>query len=382
MSLKLKELSQVAKKTIKEEQAYNRLREELFRVFGPPVMVSKNCIKVARATNEQIDLLEVTGKFVPRNEIKISVLIESSRSDSSEIRKIVARLLPERMISQLVIDKSSEVRCAAAKRLPFSLVKESIKKFPGDDQLRSIVRQKKLNEAGLPTPKPVTDEFDMYGEEPLGDAVKQRDIDDLSDDWYMRLAEKICTDYGANLEGQWEETIATRVVSSNLATNGTRLDRDKLLKCIYTCIEQREDRVMEEGSLKSLAKRLMKESFLDNPVMPILDEQRNDHIADLLESNLSLGAYIESAEKIFTIRKASVPAGIKKYRIGEGTHREMLIPVNGKFPRGIDNITESALDRYVESWNKKQENAGEPFKLSWGLHPMLTSGISFSVVLK
>lgn len=382
MNLKLKELSQVVKKTIKEEHTYNRLREELFRVFGPPVMVSKSCIKVAVAANEQIDLLEATGRFVPRNEIKMSVLIEAFKSDSSDIRKIVARLLPERMISQFVYDKSSEVRAAAARRLPFSLIKESVKKFPGDDQLRSIVRQKKLNEAGLPTPKPVTDEFDMYGEEPLGDAVKQRDIDDLSDDWYMRLAEKTCAEYGTNIEGQWEEIIATRIVASNLATNGTRLDREKLLKCIYDCIESHEDRVMEEGSLKSLAKRLMKESYLDEPVMPLLDEQRNDHIADLFESNLSLSAYIESAEKIFFIRKASVPAGIKKYRMGEGTHREMLIPVNGKFPRGVDNITESALDRYVESWNKKQENAGEPFKLSWGLHPMLTSGISFSVILK
>ena len=382
MNLKLKELSQVAKKTIKEEQAYNRLREELFRVFGPPVMVSKNCIKVARAANEQIDLLEVTGRFVPRSEIKISVLMELLKSDSSDVRKLVARLLPERMITQLAADKSSEVRCAAAKRLPLSIVKESVKKFPGDDQLRSIARQKKLNEAGLPNPKPVTDEFDMYGEEPLGDAVKQRDIDDLSDDWYMRLAEKICSDYGANLEGQWEETIATRVVSSNLATNGTRLDRDKLLKCIYDCIEEREDRVMEEGSLKSLAKRLMKESFLDNPVMPILEEERNDPVADLLESNLSLGSYIESAEKIFTVRKSTVPAGIKKYRMGEGTHKETSIPVNGKFPRGIDSVTEAALDRYVESWNRKQELSGEPFKISWGFHPSLPSGISFNVVLK
>lgn len=382
MNLKLKELSQVAKKTIKEEQTYNRLREELFKVFGPPVMVSKNCVKVAQAANEQIDLFEATGRYIPRAEIKISVLMEAARSDSSTVRKLVARLLPERMIVNLTSDKSSEVRCAAAKRLPLSLVKEAVKKYPTDDQLKSIARQKKLNEAGLPDPKPVTDEFDVYGEEPLGDAVKQRTIDDLSDDWYMRLAEKICSDYGSNLEGQWEETIATRIVSSNLATNGIRLDRDKLLKCIYDCIEEREDRVMEEGSLKSLARRLMKESFLDNPVMPILDEKRHDPVADLLESNLSLGSYIETAENVFFIRKSTVPAGIKKYRMGEGTHKETFIPVNGKFPRGIDSVTEAALDRYVESWNRKQELSGEPFKISWGFHPSLPSGISFNVVLK
>jgi len=382
MNLKLKELSQVAKRTIKEEQVYSRLREELFRVFGPPVMVSKNCIKVAEATNDQIDLLEAMGKYIPRGEVKASTLLEASRTESTEIRKLAARLLPERMIHNLATDKSPDVRWAAAKRLPLSIVKESIRRFPSDDQLRTIAKEKKLHEAGLPNPKPVTDEFDIYGEEPLGDAVKQRDIDDLSDDWYDRLAEKLCSEYGANLEGQWEETLATRIVSSNLATNGIKLDRDKLLKSIYTCIEEREDRVMEEGSLKSLAKRLMKESFLDNPVMPILDEERNDPVADLLESNLSLGGFVDAAEKLFSIRKSTVPAGIKKYRMGEGTHRETSIPVNGRFPRNLDSTVERTLDRYVESWNRKQELSGEPYKISWGFHPSLPMGISFNVVLK
>lgn len=382
MNLKLKELSQVAKRTIKEEQAHNRIREELFRVFGPPVMVSKNCVKVADAVNEQIDIFEATGRNIPRSEIKISVLVEASTSSSPSLRKLAARLLPEKMITSLVTDKSSDVRSAAARRLPFSLVKESVRKYPNDDQLKTIMKQKKLVEAGLPNPKPVTDEFDMYGDEPLGDAVKQRDIDDLSNDWYARLAEKICSDYGNNLEGQWEEAIATRIVSSNLATSGVKLDRDKLLKAIYDCIEEREDKVMKEGSLKAISRRLMRESYLDDPVMPVLSQKRNDPVADLFESSASLGEYIEAAEKIFSVRKSSIPAGIKKYRMEEGTHREMNIPVNGKFPRSLDSVSEKALDRYVESWNRKQELSGEPFKISWGFHPSLPMGISFSVVLK
>lgn len=382
MNLKLKELSQVAKKTIKEEQVSKRLREELFRVFGPSVVVSKNCVKVAEAANEQLDIFEATGRDFLKSELKLTTLIEAAKSESSTIRKLAARLLPEKMIVNLALDESSEVRCAAAKRLPLDAIKDTVKKYPTDDHLRSIIKQKKLTEAGIPDPKKIEDEFDIYGEEPLGDAVKQRDIDDLSDDWYARLAEKICSDYGTNLEGQWEETVATRIVASNFATNRTKLDRNKLLKAIYDCIEDREDRVMKEGSLKSLSKKLMKESYLDNAVMPVLDEKYQDPIADLLESNMSLSSYIDQVELLFSIRKSSIPAGIKKYRMGEGTHKDINIPISGRFPKRIDRKAEAVLDRYVESWNKKQNLLGEPFKISWGFHPSLPMGISFSVVLK
>jgi len=381
MHLKLEELQQVAKKTIKEEQKYATIREELFRVFGPPVMVSKNCERVAEAVNEQLDLFKSSGQEVQRGSVKTSVLVEASLSNSAVVRKVAARLLPVKMTLRLLDDPSSSVRCAAAKRLSYGQIKESLRKFPKDDQLFTIARQKKLHEAGLP--KPVVDEepFDIHGDEPLGDAVKQFRGSDLSDSWYERLAHKLCTEYGSNLEGNWEETIATRIVASHYATSGVRLDREKLLSAIFDCIEKREEAVIGEGSLKSIAARLLKESYLDNEIMPVIEE-RNDPVADLFESNYSSSQYVEEAEKIFSVKKSTVPAGIKKYRLGEGSHKETLIPVNAKIPGGKMSVTvENALDRYVDSWNKRQALEGEPYRLSWGPGAALNS-VSFNLALK
>lgn len=384
MHLKLEELQRVAKKTIKEEQKHAYIRDELFRVFGPPVMVSKNCERVAEAVNEQLDLSESSGRDVQRGYVKTSVLVEASISSSAIVRKVAARLLPVKMAARLLNDPSSSVRCAAAKRFPCESLKESVRRFPNDDQLRSIFRQKKLHEAGLPKPKEVDEPFDMYGEEPLGDAAKTRVLDkDLPDTWYERLAHKLCAEYGSNLEGQWEEILATRVVASHFSTTGVKLDREKLLKCIYDCIKEREDAVLGEGSLKSIAMRLLRESYMDEAAMPALDEVRNDPVADLLESNYSSSQYIDEAEKLFSVRKSTVPAGIKKYRIGEGSHVETLIPVNGRIPGGsITSIVEQALDRYVDSWNKRQALSGEPYRLSWGTHASGTDMVGFNLQLK
>lgn len=383
MHLKLEELQRVAKETIKEEQNNKSLREELFRVLGPSVMVSKNCEKVTIAANEQLDLLESLNRPVDRNEFKTSVLIEAAKSKFSSARKIAARLLPERIAARLLTDPSSSVRCAAARRSSYILVKEAFKRFPNDDQLRTITREKRLHEAGLAAPEVVDEPFDMYGEEPLGASVKQKITGDLPDTWYERLAHKICSEYGGNLEGQWEEIIATRIVASHFSTTGVRLDRDKLLKLIYDCIKTREDAVLEEGSLKSISARLMRESYLDEAVLAIHDEERNNPVADLLESNFSSAQYVEEAEKLFSIRKSIVPAGIKKYRLGEGSHVETMIPVNGKIPGDkMDATSESALDRYVESWNKRQAISGEPYVLSWGPHGSGINMVGFHLQLK
>ena len=383
MHLKLEELQQVAKKTIKEEQKRNALREELFRVFGPPVMVSKNCEKVAEAVNEQLDFFESTGQDVQCGAVKTSVLIEASISNSAILRKVAARLLPVKIAARLLEDTSSAVRCAAAKRLPYSHIKKVAMRFPNDDQLRTIIRKKKIIEAGLPKPKELDEPFDLYGEVPLGDAIKQKAVGDLSDTWYKLMANDLCSTYGGNLEGRWEETAATRHVASHYSTTGVKLDRDKLLKAIYDCIEAHEDAILGEGSLKALSNRLLIESYLDDAVMPVIDNDRNNPVADLLESNFSSAQYINESEKLFSIRSSSVPAGIKKYRIGEEYRNETLIPVNGKIPGGsITAIVEQALDRYVASWNKRQAIDGEPYHLSWGPHALGNDMIGFNLQLK
>ena len=190
MHLKLRELQAVVKSEMKKDKSYSSLREEIFRVFGPSVMVSHSYDKVFEAANEQLDIMESSGRAP--GSFKLSVLIEAASLDSASARKLSARLLPERYIQRLVADKSSAVRCAAAKRLPLNIVKEAVKKFPGDEALRSVARDKRLSEAGLPNPKPVTEPFDMYGDKPMGDSAKTGEGEAPSDDWYDRWAHKLC----------------------------------------------------------------------------------------------------------------------------------------------------------------------------------------------
>lgn len=381
MQLKLKELQRVAKETMKEEKFRNALREEFFRLFGPPVMVSKKCEKVAEAVDEHLDFLEAVAQEVPRDQISTPLFVEAATCNSAVIRRVAARLLPERYTIKLLSDPSSSVRHAAAKRLPYNIVKEAVKRYP-DDQMIMIAKAKRLAEAGLPKPKEATEPFDIYGDEPLGNAVKQHPGVGLSDEWYERLASKLCKEYGSNLEGQWEEVLATRVAASHYATSGVKLDRDKLLKSIYACLKDRDDAVLGETSLKSIAKSLLESASLDDEMLPVVEEIE-DPLAKLIEVDHSSAQYVKIAEQIFDIKKSVVPAGIKKYRIGEGHKVETHIPVKGKVPGGrITSSVEKVLDNYVGHWNNQQSLKGEPYRMNWFPNPTDAGFVGFHVELK
>jgi len=384
MQLKLKELQNVARATIKEEKSLDSLRKELIRVLGPSIDIPGSNKKIVSLANEQLDLLEATGRFPREGSFKTSVLIEASSSDFSGARKVAARLLPANLVSNLINDPFSSVRCAAAKKLPSRLVEIAARRNPGDDDLQVILRAKKLAESGLPNPTEKEDafDFDMYGKEPLGDVVKQKPGEDYSDAWYELKARDICREYGANIEGQWEEAIASRVASSAYSV-GQRLDKDKLLKKIYDHLKEREDKVTKEGSLRAISSKLIKESYLDAAVLPVIEEVQ-DQVKDLLESRVSSKTYIEKAEELFSVKKSLVPPGIKKYVVGENYDRFAKIPVLGRLPRGskFDSRTERALDAYVSHWNNMQSSIGEPFKISWNSHPSDDRMIGFRVELK
>lgn len=384
MQLKLKELQTVAKATIKEERSLNNLRDEMFRVLGPSVMMPGSHAYLATQFNERLDLLESTGRAPRQGAFKNSVLLEVANSRIPDVRKLAARLLPERYVHKYLSDSSSAVRCAAARRLPLDVLKEALHRNPADDNLRLIAKQKRLQEAGIPTPKPVTEPFDIHGEEPLGDAVKGHQEEKFSDEWYMRMAHKLCAEYGANLEGNWEEILATRIAASYKATSHVTVDREKLLKAIYDCLKEREDAILGEGSLSMLARRLRKEAHLDEAVMPVLEENVVDPITDLVESFMSSQAYVEKAETLFGIKKSSVPASIKKHRLGESNAKETAIPILGRLPAGqtFSPKVETALDRYVDSWNSQQKSNGEPYRLSWSPHPAAINMVGFNLELK
>jgi len=383
MQLKLRELQTVAKTTIKEEKSLNNLRDEMFRVLGPAVTLTGSHRYLVKCFNEHLDLLEGTGRFPRQGSFKLSTLLEVANSVHPDVRKLVARLLPEKHVVKFLGDNDSVVRCAAAKRLPHSLVQESVRRYPGDDALRLIAKNKRLQEAGLPDPKPVTDPFDMNGEL-MGDAAKGPKEEEHTVEWYKRIAHKLCSDYGANLEGQWEEALATRFSAGYAAVSNAKIDRQKLLDAIYDCIEEREEAILGEGSLFSLANRLRRGSYLEEAVMPIIEEDVNDPISSLVENRLSSRDYVKKAENVFGIKKSTVPAGIKKYLIGEGNNKETQIPVLGRLPQGVtfNSRVETVLDKYVDSWNTQQRMAGEPYKLSWSPHPGAINLIGFNMELK
>jgi len=203
MSLGLKQLQRVVKDALREEKSMRLFVEELRRNLGPGIMVSNKLKEIASAANEQLDIMEASGHRFDRNSFKVSIVLEAASSEYSQVRKLAARLLPPRLGSKLVFDPASSVRCAAAKIAPTSLVKEAVRRYPKDDQLITIAKGKMLKEAGLPTPVVADEEFDMYGDKRLGDAVKhvsQFEGEDFPDSWYERTAQKLCQQYGGNLE--------------------------------------------------------------------------------------------------------------------------------------------------------------------------------------
>ena len=378
MRLRLNDLQREASRTIRERTQHDRFRSELFRVLGPPVTVPGGIREVAYAADEQLDLLESTGRNVPREEFKLSVLVEAADSEIEVVRKLAARLLPSKPAARMLYDVSSSVRCAAANRLPLTLVKEATRRYPYDDQLHEVARKKQE----APTPKRVAVDvpFDAY-DRPTDEVIKQKPDADLPESWYYRLARTLCSHYGTNLEGNWEEVLATRVAASHYATSGVKLNRDTLLKAIHDCIEEREDLVMGEGSLRPVARRLRQESRLDEAVMPIIDESL-DPVEELLNSRLSSVEYLSRADRLFKVSKSTIPAGVKKYVVGEGRSGGTSMPVKATVPGRLNATAERALDVYVEHWNREQSLVGEPYKLSWSPHPMASNVVGFNVVLK
>lgn len=379
MHLRLRELQAVVKNEMKKEKSSNVLREELARVLGPSILVSKRAEDIYEAAHQQLDLLEATSRN--RVQFKTSVLIEASQMSSPAARRLAARLLPRKQAEFLAFDSNDSVRYEAAKRLSYSLLREAYKAHPADQGLKSLVRERRLDEAGI-SPEDYVDSLEMY-RRPMGDTTKTRVVGELDDHWYEHVANKICKQYGGNLEAHWEEIAATRYASSYYATSGIKVDRDKLLQSIKDCLEARSEAVVEEGmSLRQMAKFLREGAEDDIYVMPIIEETK-DPVKDLLESNFGTSTYVSEAEALFSIRKSYLPNGIKKYRLGEGRTSEVKIPVLGEVPgKSIGPNEERALDRYVDSWNQVQARSGEPYKLSWSPHPSGINLVGFNLELK
>lgn len=347
MHLRHSQLRSVAKAAVKNEKVARELRDELFDVLGSPIMVSQVPSVVFRTTNEHLDTLAGTGRTPDPRLFRLGVLLEASRHESAEVRKIAARLLPEGRMGGLAFDPSPSVRLAAVRRLPVRFLSEAVSRYPGDDALRAELKARRLAEAGMKQPKIVDEPFDMYGDSPMGKPEPAED--ELSDFWYEKTAHELCKRYGTNIEGQWEE-VAAKVHAEAPRSFGMVIDRGKLLKAIYDCIEEHEAAVLGESYIPAI------------PTEP-------DALESLDEARVTPTQYIEEFESLFSVKKSQVPPGIRKYQLGEARAITTHFPTVASIPGGrMTAMVERVVDGYVQHWNDRQRTAGEPFRLSWGPH--------------
>jgi hypothetical protein len=373
MALKLQELQKIVKSVVKEEKNAEVLREEVTRVLGPTVLTTRGLERMAESANDRLDVLDAMNRAY--DQIKPSVLLKFIDSNSADVRKLVARLLPENFLKPLMKDPSPEVRGTVARRLSHGLVKEMVRRFPNDDNLRSIEKTKRLMEKGLPSPKIEEEYFDMYGEEPLGNAYDDVEHPGLTDAWYDTLALKIFNMYGRNIESQWEEDTVHRYVDS-ISSMHVDVDREKLLKKVYELLDSRDEKVVKESTLKNLAARLRLE---DEEVMPVIPETV-DPVEEMLSSRLSNHEYVSRFEKTFFVEHKATKTPDYLNEICEGTGI-VFHPAQAKIPsQSLRPIDERALDTYVKAWNFKESKS--LYRLTWSPDQERIDLVNFHLELK
>lgn len=387
MHLKLDQLAKVVKRTINEEKAAEALKAEIKRVLGPSVIIEGRLEVVAAHANDRLDVLDRTGR-IGMLDFKPSVTATFLNYQDAEVRKLAARVCPEKFLGKMTSDKNPEVRAAVAARLQLPAVREMMKRFPQDDQLRTIFRAKrKLLEAGIakPTVEPMGHD-PVEDAERMGDAARSPETPELSETWYNTQAHRLVRDYNRNIEHNWEELAVRRLVSSMKATSGVEIDEDKLMKSIQELIKEKEDNAMERDALKETLAWLEKQEeaeMLQEGVLPEIVEDA-DPVEKLIRSGLTAEQYVTEGSKLFRIQEAMLPVGLRKYRISEGNKGQLTVPCIGMLPHGhgFRAVDERALDMFCESWNQRQAMSGEPLRLEWTTHPTDGNKVGFSCILR
>lgn len=393
MRLNLKDLQAVVKKTLDEERAVEELKKEIKRVLGPAVITEGRIEDVVQSANSWMDVLDRTGRS-SRLDFLAQVTTSFLDHRHPSVREFAARVCPEKFLGKLTNDPEPKVRHIVASRVPLDTVREMLKRFKNDDELRLIYRRRKataLHEAGVAQPKAEPMGHDpVEGAEKMGDTARTAQGPDLSETWYRQQAWRLMHDYGRNIEYAWEELAVRRFCSSVKATSLVEVDAAKLLKAVKSLIKEKEDLAMERNALResplkatlAYLEEQAEQETLNEGLLPELQEV-DDPVRKLVESRMTPEQFIEQAKTIFRMQEGHLPMGIRKYRLGEGNAKMTLMPVVGWLPHGgnFRSIDERALDIFCEHWNKRQAAAGEPIKIQWTTHPTDISKVGFSVSL-
>jgi hypothetical protein len=252
MRLKINDLQRVAGEAMNAESEAKALREEIVRVLGQRVVVEAPIGRVAADACQVIDADEMSSLH-PASKFDKGLMLRYTRHGNPHVRKLAARVVSAKHLTRMLDDTNSLVRAEAAKRADMKLVSEALNRHPDDDGLYDTYASRLLCEDGTKQPKVTDDEpFDMYGDEPLGDAAKQQPGPELSDTWYKNRAFEFMQDYGTNIEYAWEETLVKVYCDAMHTTSGVEVERDRLLKAIKDLIEEKEDRALERDGLKEV----------------------------------------------------------------------------------------------------------------------------------
>lgn len=358
MRLKLSDLQRVVNDTLQEKKHSDAFCNEVKSVFGPSVIVGDDIHTLAEAANDTLDILEYRGRL-DTVQFSPKVALGVINHESSEVRKFVARILPEGMNSSLIFDLNESVRLAAAKKTPLKELKKAVQKFSNDIALKEVFETRILESKSAVELAAQHDEEDM-----------------LSEAWYEGVARKLIQDYGRTLDTTWKSSAVKQYCSSVRAVTRLPVDEVKLMDTMNTLLQDYEKaRAKELGLNESLKKKIEESSFQDDNEIDVVDS--------LLEQDLSPQQFIDRCDEVFNVKYAILPPAIMKYKVNEGLSLNKMPVIctlpHGSAPRRIDEI---ALDSYVKYWNDKQKMMGEPFELRWDGHPEAINKITFKMELK
>jgi hypothetical protein len=371
MQLRLSQLRLIAEHATERERAGEALRRELRRTLGPSLTTEGRLADVARAANERLDALEHAGGAA-RLGVRSAPLLRVADHPSADVRRLAARLLPERFVARFADDDDESVRHAVAPRLPLGKLREMVRRDPTDSVLReAIAAKRQVASAGLRS----------------GDPVKQDEGTELSDAYYESLAERLMQDYGRRMEFGWEPEAVRRLARSIRATSGVVIDEERLLEALDDLRKDREDAVMDapDRPLREAAAwlrdRVLQEASTG---IPLMGEGDDDPVKELESAGDDEPAFMDGAERLFSIREAIVPHAVRKFRLREGISRPLSVPVSGRLPHGgaPRAVDERVLDAYVRRWNERAAMDGEPVRVSWSPSLVAVDRIGFSVELR
>jgi hypothetical protein len=360
----------MVQRVVEEEKVLFSLKEEVTKALGPSIITEDREVEaICDDAMERLDVMSSMnkrpGKFEP------SLAVRMLEHKSPKVRRLGARLSPVSQLHKVMNDKSSQVRSEVAKRVELHELKEMLKRFPGDENIRYIYEARE-DEA----------EFDMYGEDRLGDVVKQQDEQELTELWYESLARDLVHKYKHQTEGSWKHTAVARYVSSVKATSGVDIDGEKLLEAIDDIIEERDEELLSAPMLRDLRENFDRQAIKESTYFT-MGEGEADIVSDLVNSRLGPVEYLSHAVEVFSVKEGRVPRAVARIAITEGVSSTMTVPVSGQLPHeGFRSIDEQALDLFVECWNKRRSMEGNPLRISWAMDSESDDGIVFDTTMR